>query len=208
MCSVMHIHMSMKTHVYVGLDVDVDVDVYVRHMYVHMYVRVFARACVQVCICASVNLRMRACTFICACAWRCAHEAQGQCYEWSRVSMIPASVKRTLLRRRRHVGILAFKAPHEGLESSFCWNIARQRFVSKECFSQTPDHCRYTIETVYIYIYIYILHTMCKCTWNNWSLYVWLYIAIYLLYIKSYQTKEHVRGVEADRDQHPDQHHE
>ena len=40
-----------------------------------------------------------------------------------------------ILRRRRNVGILASKAPHQGLKSSFgCW-IARRRLARKECFS-------------------------------------------------------------------------
>ena len=40
--------------------------------------------------------------------------------------------------RRREV-TLAFKAPHRGLESSFCCRIAGQRLAQRQCmFSHTP----------------------------------------------------------------------
>ena len=48
---------------------------------------------------------------------------------------ISVSVKKSLLRKRTHVGMVAFRAPIQGLESSFC---------------------RWTAGYVYIYIYIYI----------------------------------------------------
>ena len=42
---------------------------------------------------------------------------------------IPVSVKKTLLRRRRPLGKLAWKAPKQGLERSFCCCFAGQRLT-------------------------------------------------------------------------------
>ena len=48
--------------------------------------------------------------------------------------MQPASVKKTLLRRRRPLGRAAWKTPNRGEDRSFsCW-IAKQRLEQKECF--------------------------------------------------------------------------
>ena len=56
-----------------------------------------------------------------------------------RVSRVPVSVKKSPLHTRIHVGILAFRAPNQGLESSFCCWTPRQGIVQKECFfTQTP----------------------------------------------------------------------
>ena len=52
---------------------------------------------------------------------------------------IPLSVKKTLLRRRRRLGKRAFRAPNQGLDSSFCRWIAGQRLATNTCFfAQTP----------------------------------------------------------------------
>ena len=44
-----------------------------------------------------------------------------------------ASPGKTLLRKRGRVGIEACGAPNQGLESSFCCGIARQRLSCKRC---------------------------------------------------------------------------
>ena len=47
--------------------------------------------------------------------------------------LIPVSVKKTLLRKMIGMGTLAFRAPNQGLESSFCRWVAGQRLAWKEC---------------------------------------------------------------------------
>ena len=71
--------------------------------------------------------------------------------------------EKTLLRRRRPFGQLAWKTPNRGLESSFCRWIAWQGLAQKECVcSQTPVAAdlerEQTIHTIDIYIYIYIYY--------------------------------------------------
>ena len=56
---------------------------------------------------------------------------------WSVVfvcAMLPVSVKKTVLRRRRPMGTLASKSPNQGPESSFCCWSASSRFAQNECF--------------------------------------------------------------------------
>ena len=46
---------------------------------------------------------------------------------------IPASVKKTFLRRRKPLGRAAFGAPNQGEDRSFCCWITGQGFAQKEC---------------------------------------------------------------------------
>ena len=46
---------------------------------------------------------------------------------------LPVSVKKKLLRMGKHVGVLAFRAPTQGLESCFCCWTAKQGLAPKEC---------------------------------------------------------------------------
>ena len=45
--------------------------------------------------------------------------------------LLPVSVEKALLRRRIHIGLLAFRTPNQGLESSLCWKTAWQRLQQK-----------------------------------------------------------------------------
>ena len=48
--------------------------------------------------------------------------------------ILPASGEKTFLLKAIHIGRLAFRAPNQGLKSSFCcWN-AGQWFAQKECY--------------------------------------------------------------------------
>ena len=58
---------------------------------------------------------------------RCARERLAQ-------TSTSGSVKKTLLRRRGHVGHLVRKTSNQGLDCSCCCCVARQRLAQKECF--------------------------------------------------------------------------
>ena len=49
------------------------------------------------------------------------------------VSFIPVSVKKTFLRKIWHLGMSAFRAPNQRLESGFCCWTAGQGLAQKEC---------------------------------------------------------------------------
>ena len=59
----------------------------------------------------------------------------------------------TILWRRAHVGSLAFRAPNQRLESSFCVGIAWRRLPEKECVSQTPVSAT-VLEYMSFYVFI------------------------------------------------------
>ena len=89
---------------------------------------------------------------------------------------LPVSVKRTLLRIRRQVGTSALKAPHLGLDCSFCCWVAGPRLTQRGSFfrdtcmnntanlrTQILDFRRFDSNIIlilrgesYVYIYIYI----------------------------------------------------
>ena len=55
--------------------------------------------------------------------------------------------EKTLLRRRRHVGISVVKAPHQGEDRGCCYRIAWSRLAAKEClFHRHRYECRHTYE--------------------------------------------------------------
>ena len=54
---------------------------------------------------------------------------------WSNAStLLSVSVKKTLLQKMIQVGISVFRAPNQGLESSFCCWTAGQGLAQKECY--------------------------------------------------------------------------
>ena len=55
-------------------------------------------------------------------------------------AVLPASVKKTLLRKTIHVEILAFRASNQGLDCSFCRWVAGHGLAEKNCVFHRHRH--------------------------------------------------------------------
>ena len=95
------------------------------------------------------------------------------CPDSWRPLVLPVSVKKTIFKIRKSLGVLPWKPPNQGLVSSFCRWIARQQLAEKECFFHGIHMNRF----VYIYIYIYT-HTYIH-TYHYVYRYVYMYIYMY-----------------------------
>ena len=74
---------------------------------------------------------------------------------------IPVSVQKTLLRKIIHIGILVFRSPNQGLESSFCCWTAGQGLAQKERFlTDTGMYAYFTILYYAMLCYAIINHNM------------------------------------------------